>query len=532
MNWLMDLVFKKRLEQQTDHYINTIKVAPALRVRRKATNFIQELLSVHSAAKATLGLTPWGQPVSVPLKELMTGYGLVTGSTGSGKTRFALLIIKAFLDRMPDLDGSFGILDPKGDLYFETLYLLKCRLAHLKKTDPLSYERLLGKILIYDFGSRDPVSAYNILAPWPGVDPDFFAANRADLLLDLLEGPDSISLTATSVLEKLILLLSEFKLPITQVGDVLHDNTYRRDLLRRSHNQRVKNYFSRQFAEVRRSTIEAIDRRIEALFSSESIKLAVSGTSAPDFRRFQDEGKIVLVNCFGPTIARSARRLLQRLVLSDIRQSVFARRKKAKPFLWITDEAQNFFTSRKVRENMSDLLTMSRSFGSFFLFLTQNMSTAVQDRRMLNILYTNIRWSFSMRGEPGDCEFLKSALPVTGRKPKPKADPFSEQSFYSLNDERNLVLANIANLPDRSGYLWFKARTDEAFPIRTADLHLPGHNRLFQEIHPLRSNPNIGRRISRKVYEQLIREREERPEETLQRNLTENLEQAYRRRRG
>ena len=180
-----------------------------------------------------------------------------------------------------------------------------------------------------------------------------------------------------------------------------------------------------------------------------------------------------MVNCFGQSISRGVRRVLQGLVLSDIRQAVFARKCPDRPYLWFCDEAQNFFLTEKLRENMSDLLTMSRSFGSFFLYLTQNMSTAVQDARMLKVLYTNIRWSFSMRGEPGDCAFLKSALPVTGRRPRPRTDPFGERTFCTPAEERGLLLDEIANLPDRIGYLWLKTHTAEAISIRTPDLALP-----------------------------------------------------------
>src|SRR5207249_2323174 len=81
---------------------------------------------------------------------------------------------------------------------------------------------------------------------------------------------------------------------------------------------------------------------------------------------------------------------------------------------------------------MSDLLTMARSFGSHILLMMQNAASAVGDARMLKTVYTNIKWSFSMRGEPRDCAFLKSVLPVTGRKLRPQASPFQEKSFYSL----------------------------------------------------------------------------------------------------
>ena len=109
------------------------------------------------------------------------------------------------------------------------------------------------------------------------------------------------------------------------------------------------------------------------------------------------------------------RRLLQGLLLSDIRQSVFSRREKDRPFLWICDEAQNFFLTEGLRDSMTDLLTMSRSFGTAFTLCTQNIAAAVQDPRLLKILHTIVRWSFSMRSEPADCRFLEVALPVTGR---------------------------------------------------------------------------------------------------------------------
>src|SRR5207249_2227807 len=118
-----------------------------------------------------------------------------------------------------------------------------------------------------------------------------------------------------------------------------------------------------------------------ALFSSTSLKLALSGSTAPDLRALQDAGKLVLINTAGPNIPRATARTLQALFLSDIRQAVFARQNH-NPFLWCADESQHFFRTKALREDMSELLTTARSFGSFFLYLTQNLSTAVQDRNM------------------------------------------------------------------------------------------------------------------------------------------------------
>ena len=258
----------------------------------------------------------------------------------------------------------------------------------------------------------------------------------------------------------------------------------------------------------------------------------MAGDTAPDFRICQDERKIVLINVFGDTIARSVRRLLQALVLSDIHQSVFRRKQKDSQFLWWLDESQTFFITQQLRDIITDLVCLSRSFGSYFLFLTQNMSTAVSDPRLLKILYTNIRWSFSMRGEPGDCAFLKPALPVTGRKLQPQSHPFQESRFYSLAEERQMALEAIAHLPDRVGHLWFKTRSAQALQMRTRELAIPQGRDLEEAVLPLWRDPTIGMRLSRQEYESRIakREREWAAEEPGQ--LSAALADAYRRVRG
>src|SRR5439155_13376775 len=116
----------------------------------------------------------------------------------------------------------------------------------------------------------------------------------------------------------------------------------------------------------------------------------LSGTTAPDFRALMDSRAIVLVNCAGANIPRATARTLQSLVLSDIRHSVF-NREKLSPYLWICDEAQHLFRTRYLRDHMTELLTMSRSFGVFGLLITQNMANAVHEAEVLETLHTNVK---------------------------------------------------------------------------------------------------------------------------------------------
>jgi len=101
------------------------------------------------------------------------------------------------------------------------------------------------------------------------------------------------------------------------------------------------------------------------------------------------------------------------------------------------------------------------------------LNRSSQDPRMLKVLYTNLRWSFSMRGEPGDCLFLKPAMPVTGRKLRPHTNPFQEESYYSVAEERALALEGIARLPDRTGPVIYGTKHIRPKPSKSRPVNSP-----------------------------------------------------------
>jgi len=107
-------------------------------------------------------------------------------------------------------------------------------------------------------------------------------------------------------------------------------------------------------------------------------------------------------------------------------------------------------TCHEQQDDMADVLTMARSFGSFFYFLCQNVSTAIPDARILEQLHTNIRWSLTLRGTPRDALFPRPSLPVTARLERPEPHPFREHTIYSAEEERALLLDGIAHLPGRA----------------------------------------------------------------------------------
>ena len=159
----------------------------------------------------------------------------------------------------------------------------------------------------------------------------------------------------------------------------------------------------------------------------------------------------------GPRITRGVRRFLLALVLSDIRQSIFARVAR-NPYLWFFDEAHNLFKTQSQQEDVAEILNTGRSFGTFFHFITQHLETAISKREILDILHQNLIWSFTLRSNPKDCSFLQSVMPVSGRLLKPSR-PFHEAEFLTRAEEQRLLFEQIAHFPNRAGYLFIKAHT-------------------------------------------------------------------------
>jgi hypothetical protein len=262
MRWILDQLFAGRIEQHTARYLQELKRAPIAASRSTATHHVQALAKGPGPA-ILLGETPWGEKVSLPASEILGSHAMVTGGTGSGKTRFALLVLRSLIGLLPQTRMGCCVLDPKGETFAATLFLLKQRLGELGPTEARDLRR---RVVVIDFSLASPLSSYNILARWPNADADFFAGNRADLLLDLLPGGDGLSLGGSALLRKAILLLSEFDLPIGWLDDLLFDDSLRAKLLARSADKDLVAYFTRQFPKVPPQTTAALSRRMEALF--------------------------------------------------------------------------------------------------------------------------------------------------------------------------------------------------------------------------------------------------------------------------
>jgi hypothetical protein len=521
--WTLEKVFGRTLARQTRQHLAEVAAAPVRASRARTMSLLRRLIE-EPGPHVLLGHTDWGQAVLVPLEHLVVAHSIATGGTGSGKTMSALALIEAIL-ALPEPNLSFGVLDAKGELFERTLFLLARRLQQLP---PHQAEALRQKIVIIDLASQDPLTSYNIARPWSGSDLDFFANSRMATLQELLPSGDGFSLRGSSMVKHVLMLLAERQLPFSYFDRVLSSETFRAKLLARSAQEDLRYYFRFHFPNEGKAAIAAVRARlVGALLGSLSLKLALSGQRVPDFRELMDTGKIVLINCAGPNIPRNAAETLQSLFISDIRAATFSRTTRT-PYLWVCDEAQNFFRTRQLRENMTDLLRRSRSYGTYLLCLTQNLGSALQDGDMLETLHTNIKWSFSMRSTPRDCAFLQPALPITGRMPKPRINPYAPPEFYSLSEERAQVMAGLAHLPDRTGWLWLKSLTGEAMRIRTKTLDIPEGEAFKETVGGIHADARIGQRVTRSAYLAEMAERDAEYAVEPETDTVEQLKKSYR----
>src|ERR1041385_9114871 len=371
-------VFGRKLAREIEDTIEAY-ASLARRQRRELAEGLAKL-GADDSSNIFLGTTAWEQAIELPLDKL-AAHGLMLGASGAGKSYSALSIILQILNSASFPNSiSFGILDAKGELFqLITNYLY----AYLYRLAPAQRAAIAKKIIIIDFSNTEVIAPYNILAHREYLSDELMIADRIDTISEQFSGLSDMSVRMKMIAKYFFLLMAEFGLPLPLFERLCSNPALLTALVEKSKNKQVRSYFSNRFENENQSTLLALWQRLDSLQVSEGVRLSLSASSAPDFARLQDEGYIILVNTAGRNITRGSSELLQSFVLSDIEQSIFRRSNHDRKFLWFFDEAQNLFTTSANREHMVDLLTMARSFGSFFVMLTQSLSSAIRDSDIL-----------------------------------------------------------------------------------------------------------------------------------------------------
>jgi hypothetical protein len=95
MQWILDQLFGRRLGEHTARYLKELRHAPMRTSRSEATELAATTAKLAAPA-IFLGESLGGEKISIPVDDALNSHALVTGA-GSGKTRFALLILKSLV---------------------------------------------------------------------------------------------------------------------------------------------------------------------------------------------------------------------------------------------------------------------------------------------------------------------------------------------------------------------------------------------------------------------------------------------------
>lgn len=376
-----------------------------------------------------------GVAFNAPLAALL-GHALVSGATGAGKSMAAVVLTERLRSRAKHV--GIGLIDGKGD----TFEHLRTRLVD---SDPL----------LLDF-SANQVTPYGLLEPCGGETSEQLMAHLVDVFDDVLGGDDRLSLRMGRLFRNVLTVAVENRFSFPLVESLLERHEACRSLGLKCRSERVRAYFDHSFERERNTTLPALLARLEFVLRNERMRLSFGSRQFPDFRKAMDAGTPILVNTGGPGMSRAVGRLLQSLVLSDLRRAVFARENREVPYMWFLDEAQTLFNQKTDVENLTALLTMSRSFGAHLVLMTQSVVASCPDRDFLNQLRTNVRWVFMFRSGTDDARLIEEGLPVTGRASRFRSDR-GRMAYLSEDQERRQQLREITTLPQRTAYLWLRA---------------------------------------------------------------------------
>jgi hypothetical protein len=440
--------------------------------RRQQEAITRELLKLTEGVESSIqfGTTNNGQSVALRPNDFAS-HAVIGGASGSGKSFLVLNFICQLLNLfLPLLTINFAILDPKRELFEKTLEYVY---ALLYRLEPEERELFKKKIVIIDFADTENVASYNILSRQPHQADEIMIANRLDTLGEQFAGLSEFSVRMRLILKYFLLLMTEFNLPLPFFERLCTDPLLLQALVARSTNPQVKNYFLHRFDDESKATLLAVRQRIDSLFVSEGVRLSLSAATAPDFTDFQDTGAIILITTAGRGISRGVSQMLQSLLLSDIKQSVFRRGNPQQKTLWFIDEAQEVYKSSVNKEIMVDLLTMARSFGSYLCLVTQSLTSAIRDADVLNSINANIRWAVMLRSTLRDAELIAPGIPLTGRIAKPSHNPYEPVKYMTESEELKVWLKEMTKLSDRTAYCWLKAFTSQAMKITTPRVPAP-----------------------------------------------------------
>jgi hypothetical protein len=378
---------------------------------------------------------------------------------------------------------AFGILDAKGDLVDRVVQVLAERPEEMPKP------------IIMDFTQVDPLP-YGLLVPQKGESMERLVDRRMEVFDDVLGRDNQLSMRMSRMLRNVLLLAVEHKVALPLVEFFIGKSEISQALGSRSKNNRVSSYFRNEFERGCNTTAPALLARLDFLLRSEPLRQSFGSGQQVDLRTAMDQGVPILVSTGGPRLPRQLSQVIQSLVLSDLRQATFARKQVERPYTWFVDEAQTLMANPSDTGNLTDMLTMARSFGVGLVLMTQSIAGSSPDRAFLHQLETNTKWLTVFRCGSEDAGFIEAGLEPVGHVVRAR-ESNGKPVYMTGAEEIREQLRQIACLPTHHAYTWIRNGGRPAARVRFPRVKLEGN--LGAEIDRLRVDGDL---VLRQLREQ------------------------------
>lgn len=376
---------------------------------------------------------------------LAAAHRTILAVTGMGKSKLLCALALQIMNQ----GAGFAFLDPHGDAADDLLALL---IAEGFFRDARAYERLL----YIDLSRDDAFPALNVLnqpyeahkiasstfEAWTRVWPDL--ANGAAPMLATFAQYGSYVLAVTHE-------------PLTQLLQLLTDETYRAAQLLRVHDPVVREFFARLDAAGGRSNsqVESTLRRLSILAFNPALRFSLGQPgNVLQWRRLMDTGVSVLINLGGREA--DVQRLLGALISTSLEEAALSRsdipEERRLPYHYLLDEFSMF--SAHSAASLERVLALTRKYGLSLTLVSQTLAQVPHELRsaLQNTLLIALRLGAD------DASWAAERL-LEYDETKLKVSPSGSASWMSATEQTTRLAREIMALPPRMGMVRVGAQT-------------------------------------------------------------------------
>jgi len=412
--------------------------------------------------------------VKLRLRDLVGhGHGLVVGGSGSGKTRVMAGIVRWLVAENARSPVSVGVWVQ--DHKSEFVALLRELIADLvHDLPPAQAEGLLDRIVVIDPFSASSLVPMQVLKLEDGARPEDLAFEVTGVV-NRMGGAD-LGVRQDDFTYHLLLLGVTTGRSLPGVAALLADPVALLAAARASPHESVRAYFGAADRKpLTQTSLEGVRARLNRLLRLPATRLMLDGSASLSFKKLLAEN-VVLVDVGSPPFGcEDVGRFWSGLITLKLTRAIFERSPAdaLRPvFVGIDEWQEGLSAGGEVAEQYEKILSMARSRGVSLWLVSQSLAGAARVSATLpKVVATNTNVQMCFRASPEDARTMAHLLPVSGRRRRAAAAPWEESSrspFLSRAEELELLMRDLAALPDRTFYFWDRRAGAGAELVRAA----------------------------------------------------------------